>query len=115
LSCCTALAAIRPALLGQLEALEAGAEFRQERARRRRLAENLDQVKAALRARTVAIPSPQATGLPKGAHLRPGELHIRFNGTEDLLRQLFELALAIQHDYAGFQKICGGSSAVSSD
>lgn len=96
----------RASLLRQLEALEAGGEFRQERARRRRLTEDLERSKAALRARAVAIPAPQVVGLPSGAKLLPGELRIQFNGTEDLLRQLLELAMAIKDDYLRFDEMC---------
>jgi hypothetical protein len=97
----------RASLFGQLEALEAGGEFRQEGARRRRLSENLEQAQAALRAKAVPIPAPRAAlDLPPGVQIRPGELRIQFQGTEDLLRQLLELAMAIQDDYGRFDEIC---------
>ena len=35
--------------------------------------------------------------------LRLGELWIEFNGTEDLLRRLFELSQAIVNDYQRFE------------
>ncbi len=99
----------RASVLRQLEALEAGGEFRQERARRRRLSEDLERAQAALRARAVPIPAPQDIGgLPDGAHLRPGELRIAFRDTKDLLQQLLELALAIQDDYQRFDEMCRG-------
>lgn len=99
----------RAALLRQLEAIEQGGDFAQERGRRRRLAEELDRAKAALRARAVPIaaPRPNADLLPPGVYLSPGELRITFQGTEDLLRQLLELAMAIQEDYPRFDGICG--------
>ena len=97
----------RTSLLRRLEALEADGEFRQENARRGRLSEEIKRAKAALRARSVTIPPPQAVfGLPKGAELRPGELRIAFGDTEDLLRQLLELAMAIQDDYGRFEEMC---------
>ncbi len=99
----------RASLLRQLEALEAGGDFRQESARRHRLSEDLERAKAALRARAVPIPAPQAViGLPNGAQLHPGELRIAFRDTEDLLRQLLELAMAIQDDYQRFDEMCRG-------
>jgi len=99
----------RASLLRQLEALEAGGEFRQEQARRRRLSEDLDRAKASLRAKAVPIPAPENIGdLPNGAQLRPGELRIAFRDSEDLLRQLLELAMAIQDDYQRFDEICRG-------
>ena len=97
----------RASLLRQLEALEAGGEFRQERTRRRRLSEDLDRAKASLRAMAVPIPAPENIGdLPNGAQLRPGELRIAFRDSEDLLRQLLELAMAIQDDYQRFDEMC---------
>lgn len=100
----------RASLLGQLADLEAGGGFRQEQTRRRRLAEDLDRAKASLRARSVPIPAPRpaaAAGiLPPGVYLQPGQLRIDFQGTEDLLRQLLELAVAIQEDYPRFDEIC---------
>ena len=97
----------RASLLRQLEVLEAGGEFRQERARRRRLSEDLDRAKASLRAMAVPIPAPENIGdLPNGAQLRPGELRIAFRDSEDLLRQLLELAMAIQDDYQRFDEMC---------
>ncbi len=99
----------RTSLLRQLEALESGGEFRQESARRHRLSDEIKRAKAGLRARAVPIPAPQAViGLPNGAQLRPGELRIAFRDTEDLLRQLLELAMAIQDDYQRFEAICVG-------
>ena len=98
----------RDSLLGQLEALEAGGDFRQEQTRRRRLSADLEQAKAALRARAVPIAVPPRVdgGLPKSTYLRPGELRIAFRDPEDLLRQLLELAMAIQDDYQRFEEMC---------
>ena len=103
----------RASLLRQLEILENGGQFRQERARRRRLSEDLEVASGALRARSVPIQaSPEAFDrhldeLP-GVQLRPGELRIEFKGTEDLLRQLLELAMAIKNDFGRFEEICEG-------
>lgn len=98
----------RPSLLRQLEALEAGGEFRQERARRHRLSEDLERTEAALRARAAQA----VIDLPNGAQLRPGELRIAFRDTEDLLRQLPELALAIQDDYGRSKRCASRCDAV---
>jgi hypothetical protein len=35
-----------------------------------------------------------------------GQLRIEFHGTEDLLRQMFELSQAIANDYEKFEEIC---------
>ena len=102
----------RASLLCQLEAIEHGGDFRQERTRRRRLSEDLDQAKAALRARAVAIPAPRdSPDLPPGVHLRSGELRIEFGDPEDLLRQLLELAMSIQSDIGRFKAICRGEDS----
>lgn len=99
----------RASLLRQLEALEAGGDFHHERSRRRRVADELDLLRRAARARTVPITGAaagrQLDDLP-GIQLRPGELRIRFQGTEDLLRRLLELAMAIESDVDRFREIC---------
>ena len=103
----------RASLLRQLAALESGGEFRQERARRRRLSEGLELAKGTLRAKSVLIQGSYEAfdrhldELP-GVQLRPGELRIEFKGTEDLLRQLLELAMAIKNDFGRFEEICEG-------
>jgi hypothetical protein len=43
--------------------------------------------------------------LPAGIHLRPGELRIKFQGAEDLLRHLFELSQAIANDHERFKVV----------
>jgi hypothetical protein len=101
----------RTSLLRQLEALEAGGDFRHEQSRRRRFVEDLECAKAALRAKAVPIAAPRAAPELPGVHLRPGELRIEFRGTEDLLRQLLELAMTIQSDYGRFQAICDGEDS----
>jgi hypothetical protein len=42
--------------------------------------------------------------LPAGVGLSPGELHIRFQSSEELLSKLFALAQAIANDYEAFEK-----------
>jgi hypothetical protein len=98
----------RNALLRQLEMLEAGAAFGQEKARRRRVSEEIDQAKAVLRGRAISIPPVDSVaGVPEGARLRAGELRIAFDDSEDLLRQLLELAMVIRNDYEGFDRMYG--------
>lgn len=95
----------RLALLRQLDALLDGDDFRVERARRRRLAEDLQS-------RAIPIPRPRSgPDLPGGVRLRPGELRIEFRGTEELLQRLFELALAIRNDYDRFDAIASSDAA----
>jgi hypothetical protein len=58
----------------------------------------------------VAIPVEPETlrqrlpDLPPGVGLSPGELHIQFESSEELLRKLFALAQAIANDYEAFEK-----------
>ncbi len=97
----------RTSLLRQLAALEAGEGLARERARRQRVSEELGRARAAVQARAVAIPAPRpGAGLPPGVHLRPGELRIGFEGADDLLRQLLELAMVIQEDHSRFKALC---------
>ena len=98
----------RASLLRQLEAIEQGGDFTRERTRRRRLSENLDRAQAALRAKAVPIAPSQGgpSDLPATVQLRPGELRIEFQGVEDLLRQLLEIAIAVQNDHRRFAILC---------
>lgn len=101
----------RTSLLRQLEAIGAGAPFRQERTRRRRLAEELERARRALPGKAVRIAAPAEVfdrhleDLP-GVRLGRGELRIEHAGAEDLLRRLLELAMAIQNDFERFEEIC---------
>jgi len=101
----------RVALIGKLERLARGEEFRHERGRRARLAQDLEQTRKLNPGRTVRIATTEdvrdrrLADLPAGIHLKPGELRIEFFGTEDLLRHLFELSQAILNDYGKFQEI----------
>jgi hypothetical protein len=47
--------------------------------------------------------------LPPGVGLSPGELHIQFQSSEELLSKLFALAQAIANDYEAFEKRTSGS------
>jgi len=98
----------RLSLIGQLEALERGGEFGQERRRRSRVVDEIARAQAAARARAVPIPAPAAASaeLPGGLTIEPGELRIQFADAEDLLRQLLELAMTVQQDYARFEELC---------
>jgi hypothetical protein len=104
----------RTSLLRRLERLERGEEFGHETSRRTRLADELDRVSRALPARQVRIQASadvydrRLADLPS-VSLRPGKLEVEFHGTEDLLRNLFELAQAIQNDYRRFEQICEGT------
>lgn len=88
-------------------------EFFAEASRRERLAGKLGAAAATLSSRQVviALPSPAAdsiAGLPANIKLCPGVLVINFNGTEELLRTLFEISQVAARDFIGFQKRCEG-------
>ena len=86
-----------------------------ELSRRTKLADELEKTKALFPARKVRISALAAvrdnkmSDLPPGVQLRAGELRIEFHGTEDLLRQLFELSQSIVNDYGRFEEVCEGS------
>jgi len=102
----------RTALLDRLRVGLASDTFYDEQTRRRRVVEELDHMRKLAPGRKVVIQVPpeardnRLADLPAGIYLSPGELRIEFFGTEDLLRQLFELSQAIVNDYQKFQRIC---------
>ena len=95
-------------LLSRLEAIAQGDEFRWETRRRARLAERLEEARQDQAARQISVSVPRAVlehtldDLSAGIHLAPGQLRIEFNGTEELLRKLIELAQAISRDFVRF-------------
>lgn len=102
----------RRELLRDLRRLAGGADYEHELARKTKLVSEIEKARRLFPGRQVTIMMPTAvteqklSDLPGGVHLKAGELRIEFYGTEDLLRQLFELAQAITNDYAKFQQIC---------
>lgn len=105
----------RQALIAKLEAIRDGAAFVHETERRARVSAQLEAARKIAYARRISIPSAPdvrdrvLSDLPAGIHLKPGELRIEFFGTEDLLRNLYELAQAILNDYPRFQNAVEGS------
>jgi hypothetical protein len=95
-----------------LQRIARGRAYEWELARREKLADEIEKVKRLLPGRQVRIMVPaealqnRIADLPPGVYLQPGELRIEFHGTEDLLRQLFELGQAIMNDYKKFEAIC---------
>lgn len=87
----------RAKLLRLLRQIARG-DYEWELARRTRLVAEIEKTKKLLSGRQVRLMVPaevseqKMADLPVGVHLRPGELRIEFNGTEDLLRHLFELS-----------------------
>ena len=98
----------RQELVEQLEAIRDGETFRYEQRRRRRLVVELESVRKYLRAAAVKIPlRPQARyqidGLPPDVDLQPGQLRVEFDGVEDLLAKLYELAQSAAQDFVRFR------------
>jgi len=95
-------------LIEQLQRLAAGEEFERESRRRERLDHAVDEMRRQQTVARVRIPVPadvfsrKMADLPTGVALAPGQLHIAFSGTEDLLTKLFELAQAASNDYDRF-------------
>ena len=96
----------RQELVEQLEAIRDGETFRYEQ--RRRLVAELESVRKYLQAAAVKIPlRPQAryqiATLPPDVDLQPGRLRVEFDGVEDLLSKLFELAHSAANDFERFR------------
>jgi hypothetical protein len=90
----------REDLLRQLEAIRDGDNYQWESRRRERL-------DLALQKRIVIQVTPGAKNrkllnLPSGVELERRRLEIRFESTEELLRQLFEFSQVISNDYDSF-------------
>jgi hypothetical protein len=95
-------------LMGQLEPIEAGAEFAREATRKQRLTEALEKIRRDRAGAKVVLPV-EAGGverfgdLPEGIQLEPGSLHVEFEKAEELLGKLFELSKAAANDFEAFR------------
>ena len=91
-------------------------DYEWELARRTKLAKEIERTRKLLPGRQVEIIVPAEVSeqkiydLPAGVHLRPGELRIEFNRTQELLQRLFELSQAILNDYQRLGEICESES-----
>jgi hypothetical protein len=94
--------------LGRFDPADADREV----SRRKKVVAEVERSKALFPARKVRISVPlrvldnRMVDLPPTVQLQPGELRIEFHGTEDLLRQLFELSQSIVNDLERFQALC---------
>jgi len=102
-------------LIEELKSIEGGIDFSAESRRRQRLSEHLEQVRRWHKAKSVvievdrdALPA-RVKRLGDGVLLQPGNLHIEFSGTEDLLTKLFHLSQAAANDYEAFQAASEGA------
>src|ERR1017187_4996594 len=104
----------RPKLVAQLEQIRDRPDFKMEWRRKERLAERLDAIRRLQAGARVALAGEAETlrqrlpDLPPGVGLSPGELHIQFQSSEELLSKLFALAQAIANDYEAFEKRTSG-------
>jgi hypothetical protein len=96
-------------LMGQLEPIEAGAEFVLEAKRKQRLTEALERVRRHHAGARVVLPieagelDGRLGDLPDGIQLEPGSLHVEFQKAEELLAKLFELSKAAANDFEAFR------------
>lgn len=100
-------------LLSWLDALERSPEVERELRRQRRVHSIVEEARMHMAARRVSFqvpspaPQPRIASLPPTIALRPGVLRIEFQGTADLLKQLYELGQAVMNDYEGFEQLVG--------
>jgi hypothetical protein len=100
----------RSKLIAQLEQVRDSPDFIMESRRKERLTDRLDALRRLQAGARVAIAVEPVTllqrlpDLPPGVGLSPGELHIQFQSSEELLSKLFALAQAIANDYEAFEK-----------
>ena len=101
-------------VMRRLEQLEAGADFNEEAARRRRLTETLEKVRRHRVAARVMLPVEEGAlgwrlrDLPQGIQLQPGTLRVEFQKAEELLAKLFELSKAAANDFEAFRAAAEG-------
>src|SRR5579871_498838 len=96
-------------LMGQLEPLQAGAEYAREARRKQKLTEALETIRRHRAGARVVLPV-EADGLPgrlgnlpEGVQLEPGSLHVEFEKAEELLAKLFALSKAAANDFDAFR------------
>lgn len=95
----------RAQLIDALERIARGDEFSWEARRKAKLAHLLKEAHQELAGRQVTIPASRTAepAWPPGVNLEPGELRIRFDHPDQLLKRLFELSQAILNDYESFR------------
>ena len=92
-----------------LKGLERSGAPRQTRARKARIAAALNEVVNHAEAQRVVI-RPHACSADAIEVVAPGKLQISYDGPEDLLARLVELASAAAHDFPAFRHRYGGKS-----
>jgi hypothetical protein len=98
----------RERLIEVLNEIASDPDYSYEERRRERVGEALDKAASQYAATQVRIPIPRdgfrrrVPDLPEDIQLQPGLLEVRFNGAEDLMKKLFELATAAANDFDRF-------------
>ena len=100
----------RQKLIQQLAQIHAGEAFTYEQRRRERVIVELEKALKLRRAAAVKIPvRPEASyrlaKLPDGVELGPGRLTVEFEGAEELLAKLYELAQTVANDFERFRGV----------
>lgn len=101
-------------LIGQLEPLQAGAEFVMEARRKQRLTKALEGIRRLRAGARVALPvdvsrlDEHMVDLPEGMQLEPGRLQVEFGRAEELLAKLFALSKAAANDFETFRNVAEG-------
>ena len=104
----------RVGLIAHLRELETDPQVERERCRKKRLAEEITKIEKHRRAAAVHIhvesEAAQCTvaDLPAGVSVLPGRLTIQYDGVEELLSRLYELAQAAANDFDRFSASAGG-------
>jgi len=105
----------RQALIEFLEGLENSGAAPQARARKQRVVAALNEAAHHAAAQRVQVPTNpdvfhrQPAHLPAAIELvAPGKLQISYQGAEDLLAQIAELAAAATNDFPAFRKLYEG-------
>ena len=108
----------RTELIGQLKKLRKDGRFGAEIARRNRVERYLDgmiryagrkQTEIARHQAAAELLGSRFAKLPAGVDLDPGELRIRFSGTEDFLRKFGAVVFALRNDYEEIDEFIGRS------
>ena len=99
----------RQVLIAHLRRLVQGEEFEREVRRKERLGQAIEQLRRQRAAESVRIPVPpevfnqKMAELPETIRLEPGHLHVEFDGTEDLVTKLYQIAVAASNNFSLFR------------
>ncbi len=102
-------------LIRRLQEKAADPEIERENARKQRLSDHLVKLEKHRRAATVRIKvgadsaSCTMADLPAGISFAAGSLVVRYNGVEELLSRLYELAQAAANDFERFTSAAGSA------